>query len=69
MCFHIEPSHALVVLELAAGCSKSIAQREVGVFMSLIGSMRAPDCDLHIGQRDVDVEVVQPALVLSGEGV
>lgn len=61
---HVEPPLALVVLELPAGGSEGIAQRDVRVFVSVIGRVCLADRDLRIGKRDVDVEVVQPALVL-----
>ena len=61
---HVEPAPALVILELAAGGPKRIAQRNVGVLVSVIGRVCPTDRYFLTGQRDVDVELVQAPLVL-----
>ena len=68
MALYIAAPLALVVLQLPASCPKCIAQRDIGVFVSVIRRMSVPDRDLFVGQRDVDAEVVQEALVLVMSG-
>ena len=49
---------ALVVLQPPASRPKCIAQRDVGVCVSVIRRMSVPDRYLFVGKRDVDSEVV-----------
>ena len=58
----------LVVLELSPSCAKCVAQRDIRVLVSVIRRVGVPDRDFLLGQRDVDSEVVQKALMLVTRG-
>jgi len=53
----------LVVQESSPRRSECISQRHIGIFVSVIGRMRAPDCDLPVRQRDIDPERVEDSLM------
>lgn len=55
VCLDIKPRLALVLLELAAGGPECISHGEIRVLMSVM------DCNLRIGQRDVDAQLMHSA--------
>jgi hypothetical protein len=61
---HGAPSFAFVILELAPSGPERITERHVRILVSVVGRTSVSDRDLLIGKRDVDPEVIQPALVL-----
>jgi len=54
---------ALVVLELAAGGTERIAQRDIGILVSVIGGMGMSDGDLCVGKGNVDADVIECSLM------
>jgi len=60
----VEPTSALVVFKFAPRSTEGVAQCDIWIGVSGIARTRAPNCNLGIRQRDVDMELAKATVML-----